>query len=123
MGWIAAWFASAGLSERRARQIAIGVIVLLILAALWLGKMAYARALIARHEHAATPEQLRDDRAAAAVAATRRRADAARLEAEADALERITENAIDPLAARRRYYDCVRLQQQARAAGHLTPAC
>ena len=31
----------------------------LILVALWLGKIAYDRALIARHEHAATTEQLR----------------------------------------------------------------
>lgn len=63
------------------------------------------------------------DRAADAAAATRRRADDARLSAEADALERITENAADPLAARRAYHVCVRLQQQARAAGRLTPAC
>lgn len=126
MAWIVAWFASAGLSERRARQMAIGLIAVLIVAALLLGKLAYDRALIARHDSAATADQLRADRAADAKAATRRRADDARLEAEAGALERITDNemvAADPLAARRLYYDCIRLQQQARAAGQLTPAC
>lgn len=126
MAWIVAWFASAGLSERRARQMAIGLIAVLVVAALLLGKLAYDRALIARHDSAATADQLRADRAADAEAATRRRADDARLEAEADALERITDNemvAADPLAARRLYYDCIRLQQQARAAGQLTPAC
>jgi C4-dicarboxylate-specific signal transduction histidine kinase len=126
MGWIASWFVTAGLSQRRARQLAFGLLALLLLIGLWLGKLLYDRALITRHDAVAAAVQATADRAADASAATRRRTDDARLEAEADALERITDNemvAADPLAARRRFYDCVRLQQQARAAGHLTPAC
>ena len=122
---IAAYFVSAGLSERRARQLSIGLIVIVGLIALWLAKLAYDRSLISRHDAAQAVQTATADRAADAKAATQRRTDDARLEAEADALEKVTENAsnADPRAARRAYYECVRLQQSARELGRLTPAC
>lgn len=129
MGWIASFFIRAGLPVRRARQLAIGLLIALAIAGLWIAKLAYDRRVIATHDAASAVTQSRADRAADAQAATRRRTDDARLEAEADALEKVTEDAMhdaisaDPRAQRRAYYDCIRLQQQARAGGHLTPAC
>ncbi|EQB32027.1 hypothetical protein [Sphingobium ummariense] len=127
IGAIAAWFMSAGLPQRRARQLAVGLLIIAAILLLWLGKALYDRAVIRRHETGQAAATAQADRAADAKAATQRRADDARLEAEADALERITDNevdaTVDPLAARRAYYSCVRLQQQARARGDVTPAC
>lgn len=126
IGAIAAWFMSAGLAERRARQLAVGLLIILAIVLLWLGKTLYDRAVIRRHETGQATATAQADRAADAQAATQRRTDDSRLEAEADALERITANevdATDPMAARRAYYACVRLQQQARARGDITPAC
>lgn len=123
MGRLVTWLIASGLPERRARQLAIGLLVLCLIVALFIGKLLYDRALIARHQASDVAIQAQADRAADTAAATQRRTDDARLSAEADALERITENAADPLAARRAYHLCVRLQQQARASGRLTPAC
>lgn len=122
---IAAHFVSAGLSERRARQLSIGLIIMVGLLALWLAKLAYDRSLISHHDASQAAETARADRVADAKAATQRRTDDARLEAEADALEKVTENVsiADPRAARRAYYECVRMQQSARELGRLTPAC
>lgn len=115
--------AAIGLPGRLGRVLLILLMTLLLIGGLWLVVVRHDRALIARHEAAGAAVQAQADRAADAVAATRRRDDDARLEAEADALERTTTDATDTLAARRAYYDCIRLQQQARAAGRLTPAC
>ncbi|MFB0874589.1 MULTISPECIES: hypothetical protein [unclassified Sphingobium] len=124
MGWLVALLARSGLPQRHARVIAIGVLVATLMLALWLALAIRDRRVIARHEAGAAVAQARADRAADAQAATRRRSDDARLEAEADALEKVTDNAIDdPRGARRAYYECLRVQQQARRAGHLTPAC
>jgi hypothetical protein len=129
MGWIAAFFIRAGLPARRARQLAIGLLIMLAMVGLLIGKLAYDRRVVANYDARTVAVQARADRAADATAATRRRSDDARLEAEADALEKVTEDAThnaisaDPRAQRRAYYDCIRLQQQARAAGHLTPTC
>ena len=125
MGFLLSWLVSNGLPESRARKVATGLPILLVILLLWLGKLAYDRSLISRHDASQAAETASADRAADATAATRRREDDARLEAEADALEKVTENAAlsNPRAARRAYYDCVRLQQQARQLGRLTPAC
>lgn len=122
---IARLLVTAGLSEKRARQLAIGLLILLAIVGIWIVKAAYDAALIDRHDAGRALETERADRAADAQAATLRRADDARLEAEADALEKVTENAsiADPRAARRAFYECVRLQQAARELGRLTPAC
>lgn len=122
---IASFFAAHGLSEPRARQISIGVVILCVVLGLWLAKLFYDRAVIDRHDANQAVEVERADRAADAAAATQRRTDDARLEAEADALEKVTENVSinDPRAARRAYYECVRLQQEARKLGRLTPTC
>lgn len=127
IGAIAAWLASAGLPPRMSRWVAIGVLVAVLMVGLWAALSWRDSRLVARHEADAVAAQARADRAADADAATRRRSDDARLEAEADALERITENVSidprDPRAQRRAYYECIRVQQQARAAGRLAPAC
>lgn len=122
---ITGFLVSAGLSERRARQLAVGLVILLVLLALWIAKLIYDRTLIAQHDANQAIETVTADRAADAQAATERRTDDARLEAEADALEKVTENVSinDPRAARRAFYECVRLQQEARKLGRLTPAC
>jgi hypothetical protein len=126
IGALAQLFAGIGVPARMTRLLAIGALVVLAFVALWIALSIHDRRVVAEHEAAAAAEATTADRAADAQAATRRRTDDARLEAEADALEEVTENemdAADPLAARRAYYDCVRVQQQARAAGRLSPAC
>ena len=125
MGVLVTWLVSAGLSERWARKAAIALLIAAAILLLWLGKLAYDRALVTRHDATQAAETATADRAADAKAATQRRADDARLQAEAAELEKVTHNAAstDPLGPRRAYYDCVRLQQQARELGRLTPAC
>lgn len=128
MSWLVAFLVRSGLPQRHARWLAIGVLIAALMLALWLALTIRDRRMIARHEAGAAVAQARADRAADAKAATRRRSDDARLEAEADALEKVTDNAIDdPRGARRAYYECIRVQQQARSSGgsggHLTPAC
>ncbi|RSU57214.1 hypothetical protein [Sphingobium yanoikuyae] len=125
MAWLTSFLVSAGLSDRRARQLAIGLVLILLIIGVWIAKLIYDRRVIANHEAGSAAVQAQADRAADAAAATVRRTDDARLQAEAEALEKVTENAIksDIGAARRAYYDCVRLQQQARSAGRLAPAC
>lgn len=129
IGSIAAWLAGAGLSQRTARQIAITILIAIAIVALWIALAWRDARMVAAHDAGKAAAQAQADRAADAGAATRRRADDARLEAEADALERITENVstaqipLDPRDQRRAYYACIRVQQQARAAGRLAPAC
>ncbi|WP_303763476.1 hypothetical protein [Sphingobium yanoikuyae] len=125
MAWLTSFLAGAGLSERRARQLAIGLVLVLLILGLWVAKLLYDRRVIAAHDAGSAAVQARADRAADAAAAATRRTDDARLKAEADALQKVTDNAIksDIGAARRAYYDCARLQQQARSAGRLAPAC
>lgn len=122
---VAGFLVSAGLSGRRARQLAIGLIIILVLLALWIAKLVYDRSLIAQHETSQAVKAIHADRAADARAATERRTDDARLQAEADAFEKVTQNVsiADPRAARRAYYECIRLQQSARELGRFTPAC
>ena len=122
---VISFFVSAGLSERRSRRLAIGLIALLVLLGLWLAKLAYDRSVISRHDAGQVAATAQADRAADAQAATQRRADDTRLSAEADALEKVTENvsSADPRTARRAYYECIRVQQAARELGGLTPAC
>ena len=122
---VISFFVSAGLSQRRARQLAVGLICLLVLLALWLAKLAYDRSVISRHDAGQAAATAQADRAADAQAATQRRADDTRLSAEAAALEKVTENvsSADPRTARRAYYECIRVQQAARKLGGITPAC
>lgn len=125
MAWLTAFLAANGLSQRRARQLSIGLLILIGIAALW-ALVAWRDArLVAAHDAGKVATTAQADRAADAAAATRRRADDTRLQAEAAALEKVTTDvpSSDPRAARRAYYDCVRVQQQARDAGRLTPAC
>lgn len=124
MGWIASFLAANGLPDRWARGIAIGFLIALVIMALWIGKIAWERSVIARHDNAVALEQAREDRAADAGAAAARRRDDARLATEKSALEKVTAHASDDAgAARRAYYECVRLQQQARRDGRVPPAC
>lgn len=124
MGWIASLLAAQGLPDRWARRIAIGFVIALVIIALWIGKIAWERSVIARHDGAVALDQARDDRAADAGAATARRSDDARIAHEKSALEKVTAHAPDDAgAARRAYYECVRLQQQARRDGRVPPAC
>ena len=126
MAWLSSFLVGAGLSQRRARQIMIGLVLVALIIGLWIAKLIYDRRVIAAHDAGNVAAQAQADRAADGAAATRRRADDSRLQAEAATLERITNNEVDAqdlLAARRAYYDCVRLQQQARAADRFTPAC
>ncbi len=125
MAWLSSFLIGAGLSERRAKQLAIGLVLVLLVVGLWIAKLLYDRRVIAAHNAGTAAVQAQADRAADAAAATTRRTDDARLQAEAAALEKVTHDAIKTniAAARRAYYDCVRLQQQARSAGRLAPAC
>jgi hypothetical protein len=122
---LARFAVSLGVPQSLARIAAILTVILVVVAALLLAKAAYDSRLIAGHDTAVAAQDATDARIADGNAATRRRSDDARLDAEADALQKVTDNApaADPLAARRAYYDCIRVQQDARAAGKLTPAC
>ncbi|HEX7821063.1 MAG TPA: hypothetical protein VF463_10640 [Sphingobium sp.] len=122
---IARFLIAQGMPERRARQLAIGVLIVAVLIALWGAKRAYDGSVIERHDRGQAVEVERADRAADAGAAVQRRTDDARLHAEVAALEKVTDNASlhDPVAARRAYYQCVRVQQDARKLGRLTPPC
>ncbi|MGE4321731.1 MAG: hypothetical protein AB7E60_01725 [Sphingobium sp.] len=124
IGALAQLLAAGGLTGQRSRWLAVGVIIAIAIVALWVALTLHDRRVIARHDADAAVAGARADRAADAAAAATRRSDDARLQAEADALEKVTDNALaDPLAARSAYYACIRMQQQARAAGHITPAC
>lgn len=127
IGALARLVAGLGIPQRLARIAAIALLVVALLLALWVAKQIYDRNLVARHVATDAVVQSQADRAADAQAATRRRADDARLRVEAQELERVTADEMDATLeigdARRRYYDCVRVQQQARARGDFTPAC
>ncbi|WP_300974855.1 hypothetical protein [Sphingomonas sp. LHG3406-1] len=114
----------AGIPARFAKPVLIGLAVVLLIAALGIGKCSYDRSVIRNHtanERAATAEA---DRKADTRAADQRRVDDARAHTErteiTDAIEEARSTGADPRAA---YYECVSRQQAARRDGKPPADC
>lgn len=108
---------------RFARPAVIAAGIALLLALLSLGKCAYDRRIIERHDTRQALDQSEADRKADQKAAAQRRADDTRLNVEANELERITDNATSDMDRRLARHRCIRMQQQARRDGRVAPAC
>lgn len=123
MTWIIARLIAGGVPERLAKPALIALAVALAIIAAGIGKCAYDRSIIAKHDAAANLSAEKAGRAADQKAADQRQADTTRAASEAAQLDKVTTNANSPDDARRAYYRCVRLQQAARANGERSPAC
>lgn len=114
----------AGIPQRFAKPAIIGVLIVLAVALLGLGKCAYDRNVIKTHEAKQEAATAKADRKADAKAAEQRRADDARSTLETQQIkEAVNEAGSDPAARRAAYYRCVQKQQLARRNKLPVPSC
>lgn len=122
MTWLIGLALKAGIPARFAKWAVIAALFVGVAALLGIGKCAYDKSIIERHNARVEAAIAKADRKADAKAAEERRADDARAVTESQEItEAINEAGSDPAARRRAYYECVRLQQAARR-GNKPPA-
>jgi hypothetical protein len=110
--------------EKWAKPAAIGLLVALAVAFMGLGKCAYDRSVIAKHDAKVEASTAKADKKADNHAADQRRTDDARSTDEATQIkEAVNEAGNDPAARRAAYYRCVRAQQSARRDRKPSPDC
>lgn len=112
-----------GVPQRFAKAVGIFAAIIFLIGALAGLKACYDHSIIANHDARQDAANTKADRKADENAATRRRADDTRLNAEATALKEATKNAQTPHDRRVARQRCIRLQQAARAAGREPPSC
>lgn len=116
-------FATSLVGPRFAKAAIVATLIVLLIALLALGKCAYDKSIIDRHEAKQEAATAKADRRADTKAAEQRRADDNRLTSESDQLEKAQANAKTDLDRRLARNRCIRLQQAARRDGKLAPAC
>lgn len=116
-GWLGPQFA------KFAKPLIWIAFALLILAALWGGKCAYDKNVVATHDARQDAASAKADKKADDNAADQRRVDDARLSQEAQQLKGAQNGATSDLDRRLAFQRCLRLQQSARSNGKQPPAC
>lgn len=112
-----------GVPPKFAKAAVIAALFALVIAFFALGKCAYDKSIISRHEVKQEAATAKADRKADTHAAEQRRADDSRLTQEADQLKKVQDNAKTDTDRRLARHRCIRLQQAARRDSKLAPAC
>lgn len=124
MTWIIARLIAAGVPERLAKPVLIALAVALAILAAGIGKCAYDRSIIAKHDAAISAKAAARNDAAKDAASTERRADDQRIsEAQKgydDAISKAPAGAPGPATVA---LGCERLRRQGARAADLPAAC
>lgn len=124
MTWLIGLALKAGVPQRFAKAVTIGVLILLAVGLFFGAKALYDRSVIEDYTSGLGEKVAKEDRKADAKSAEERRVDDARLAAEDQEIkEAITNAGSNPYDRRTAYYECVRKQQAARRDGKPPADC
>lgn len=124
MGSIIAWLIAKGVSQKLARPLAYGGLILILLAAFSVAKCSYDRSVIEKHGAREEAKQSKRERKADDNLNQQKRQDEQAAEERKREIDDATSNLPDQApSARQRSRACIELQRQAKAAGRNPPAC